>query len=119
MFSDISDATNIYIIIGYTDIKKSLVDYAIVMEHLKEEPNERLTCPKKLFGFHLRYFLRLLAFTSKLEINKCRCIIFRPIDSKNYNNQNCTVIYNPPKNYILFEQGCAEINFIFIKIHNQ
>ena len=40
MLGDISGATNIYIITGYTDMRKSVDGLcAIVMEQLKEEPN--------------------------------------------------------------------------------
>ena len=51
MLGDISGATNIYIITGYTDMRKSLDGlYAIVMDQLKEEPNEHsiyLFCGKR------------------------------------------------------------------------
>ena len=40
MLGDISGATNIYIITGYTDMRKSVDGLcAIVMDQLKEEPN--------------------------------------------------------------------------------
>ena len=40
MLGDISGAANIYIITGYTDMRKSIDDLcAIVMAQLKEEPN--------------------------------------------------------------------------------
>ena len=40
MLGDITVATNIYIITGYTDMRKSVGGLcAIVMEQLKEEPN--------------------------------------------------------------------------------
>ena len=40
MLGDISGATNIYIITGYTDMRKSVDGLcAIVMNQLKEEPN--------------------------------------------------------------------------------
>ena len=41
MLGDITVATNIYIITGYTDMRKSVDGLcAIVMEQLKEEPND-------------------------------------------------------------------------------
>ena len=40
MLGDISLATNIYIVTGYTDMRKSIDGLcAIVMDQLKEEPN--------------------------------------------------------------------------------
>lgn len=40
MLGDISSATNIYIITGYTDMRKSVDGLcAIVMDQMKEEPN--------------------------------------------------------------------------------
>ncbi len=40
MLGDISAATNIYIITGYTDMRKSVEGLcAIVMDQMKEEPN--------------------------------------------------------------------------------
>ena len=40
MIGDISMATNIYIITGYTDMRKSIDGlYALVMDKLNEEPN--------------------------------------------------------------------------------
>lgn len=51
MIGDISNATNIYIITGYTDMRKSLDGlYAIVVSQLNEEPNEHsiyLFCGKR------------------------------------------------------------------------
>lgn len=51
MLGDISGATNIYIITGYTDMRKSIDGlYAIVMNQMKEEPNEHsiyLFCGKR------------------------------------------------------------------------
>lgn len=51
MIGDISGATNIYIITGYTDMRKSLDGlYAIVVSQLNEEPNEHsiyLFCGKR------------------------------------------------------------------------
>ena len=51
MLGDISGAANIYIITGYTDMRKSLDGlYAIVMDQLGEEPNEHsiyLFCGKR------------------------------------------------------------------------
>lgn len=51
MLGDISGATNIYIITGRTDMRKSLDGLcAIVMDKLKEEPNENsiyLFCGKR------------------------------------------------------------------------
>lgn len=40
MLGDISLATNVYIVTGYTDMRKSIDGLcAIVMDQLKEEPN--------------------------------------------------------------------------------
>ncbi len=51
MIGDISGVTNIYIITGYTDMRKSLDGlYAIVVSQLNEEPNEHsiyLFCGKR------------------------------------------------------------------------
>lgn len=59
MLVDISLATNIYIVIGYTGMRKSIDGLcAIVLEHLKCEPDSRdiyMFCGKCLDVIHGRY----------------------------------------------------------------
>lgn len=63
MLGDISGAANIYIVTGYTDMRKSIDGLcAIVMEQLKEEPDSHsiYLFRERLSSVFVIFFCRIL-----------------------------------------------------------